>query len=91
MPTPSCPNPLCENHGVSLGTKRAYQSFGMNRGGSKRYRCRKCLAAFSIPTPARYQHDTHHNQAIFKMLVNKVPFARIVSMLGISWEGVASI
>lgn len=86
IPTPSCPNPLCENRGVSLGTKRAYQSFGMNRGGSKRYRCRKCLATFSIPTPARYQHDTHHNQAIFKMLVNKVPFARIVSMLDISWE-----
>jgi len=85
-PTPSCPDPLCENHGVPLGTKRAYQSFGENRGGSKRYRCGKCRVTFSIPTPARYQHETHHNQAIFKMLVNKVPFARIVSMLGISWE-----
>jgi transposase-like protein len=86
MPKPSCPSPLCENHGIPLGAGRAYQSFGKNRGGSKRYRCGKCHATFSIPTPVRYQHDTHHNQEVFKMLVNKVPFARIVSMLGISWE-----
>lgn len=86
MPTPSCRNPLCENHGMPLGTKRAYQSYGKNRGGSKRYRCGRCRATVSIPTPTRYQHDTRHHQAIFKRLVNKVPFARIVSMLDISWE-----
>ncbi|MCX7113710.1 MAG: hypothetical protein NTX45_27255 [Proteobacteria bacterium] len=86
MPKPSCPSPLCENHGMPLGAGRACQSFGKNRGGSKRYRCGKCHATFSIPTPVRYQHDTHHNQEVFKMPVNKVPFARIVSMPGISWE-----
>ena len=71
-PTPSCPNPLCGNHGTPLDAKRAYQSYGKNRGGSKRYRCGKCLATFSIPTPARYQHDTRHSQAVFKMLVNNM-------------------
>lgn len=85
-PTPSCPNLLCENHGIPLGTKQTYWSYGKNRGGSKRYQCGKCHTTFSIPAPARFQRKTHYNQTIFKMLVNKVPFARIVSMLDITWE-----
>jgi hypothetical protein len=34
--------------------------------------------------PTQYQHDTHQNQSIFKMLVNKVPLSRIVAVLEIS-------
>lgn len=81
-----CPNEACENHTVPLGTKKAYRAFGATRGGAQRYQCALCHKTFSIPKPTQYQHDTHHNQMIFKMLVNKVPLNRIVAMLGIHWE-----
>ena len=81
-----CSNKDCENHTVPLGTEKAYRSFGKTRGGASRYQCKKCFKTFSIPLPTQYQHDTHQNKMIFKMLVNKVALARIVNMLEISWE-----
>jgi len=82
----SCSNKSCENQSVPLGAKKAYRSFGKTKAGASRYQCKKCFKTFSIPLPTQYQHDTHHNIMIFKMLVNKVPLARIVNMLEISWE-----
>jgi transposase-like protein len=82
----ACTNEACDNHTVPLGTKKAYRSFGMSKAGAKRYQCAKCHKTFSVPKPTQYQHDTHHNQMIFKMLVNKVPLRRIVAMLDINWE-----
>jgi transposase-like protein len=58
----------------------------MTNGGAPRYQCVKCHKTFSIQKPTQYQHDTHNNQMIFKMLVNKVPLNRIVAMLVISWD-----
>lgn len=82
----ACPNTSCDNHSVQVGTKKAYRSFGTTKGGARRYQCAKCHKTLSVPKPTQYQHDTHHNQMIFKMLVNKVPLNRIVAMLGIHWE-----
>jgi transposase-like protein len=82
----ACPNADCDNHTVALGTKKVYRSFGTTKGGAPRYQCALCHKTFSIPKPTQYQHDTHHNQMIFKMLVNKVPLNRIVAILGIHWE-----
>jgi transposase-like protein len=81
----TCSNSECDNHTVPLGTPKAYRAFGKARSGARRYQCAICHKTFSISTPARYQHDTHQNQTIFKMLVNKVPLSRIVEMLDISW------
>jgi len=83
---PACPNTACDNHAVPLGTRKAYRSFGTTKGGAPRYQCAKCRKTFSVAKSTQYQHDTHHNQMIFKMLVNKVPLNRIVAMLGINWE-----
>ena len=83
---PSCPNEACENHIVPLGTRKAYRSSGTTSGDSKRYQCTKCRKTFSIPKPTQRQRDTHYNKTIFKMLTNRVPLSRIVSMLGISWK-----
>jgi len=82
----ACTNEMCENHTVPLGTKKAYRAFGLSKAGAQRYQCAKCRKTFSVPKPTQYQHDTHHNKMIFKMLVNKVPLRRIVAMLDINWE-----
>jgi transposase-like protein len=84
-PPLTCPNQACGNHGIPLGTPKAYRSFGKSKSGAARHQCAKCRKTFSLPTPTQYQHETHHNQLIFKMVVNKVALSRIVAMLGISW------
>lgn len=83
-----CSNTYCYNHTVPVGTKKAYRSFGTAKSGAKRYQCSNpdCRKTVSLPVADRGQHDTTHNEAIFKMLVNKVPFNRIVHMLGINWD-----
>lgn len=82
----SCPDSNCVNHTNPVGTKKAYRSFGTTKAGAKRFQCAICSKTFSIAKPTQYQHDTHHNIDIFKMLMNKVPLSRIVNMLDISWE-----
>lgn len=83
-----CPNTYCYNHTIPVGTKKAYRSFGTAKSGAKRYQCSNpdCRRTVSLSVANKGQHDTTHNEAIFKMLVNKVPFNRIVSMLGINWD-----
>lgn len=83
--TVCCSNEDCENHTVPVGTKKAYRSFGKTAQGAKRYRCNKCLKTVSIPLSTQWQHDTHRNVDIFKMLVNKVALSRIVHMTDINW------
>jgi transposase-like protein len=85
-PVPACPNLDCENHAVPLGTKRAYRAFGTTAGGAHRYQCSQCRKTFAVSKPTHHQRDTYPNKSIFKLLINKVPFARIVSMLDISWH-----
>ena len=82
----SCLNDECLNHGVPVGTKKAYRAFGKTASGTQRYRCNACLKTVSKPKASSGQRDTYHNLDIFKMLVNKVPLSRIVDMLGISWS-----
>jgi transposase-like protein len=82
----SCLNEECLNHGVPVGTKKAYRVFGKTASGTQRYRCNACLKTVSKPKASSGQRDTYHNLDIFKMLVNKVPLSRIVDMLGISWS-----
>jgi transposase-like protein len=83
---PACPDSSCANHNIPVGTKKAYRSFGTTKAGAKRFQCSICSKTFSIAKSTQYQHDTHHNIDIFKMLMNKVPLSRIINMLGISWE-----
>jgi len=72
-----CPSNGCENNTVPLGTKKAYRLFGKRRAGAPRYQCKKCFKTFSIPLPTQYQHDTHQNKIIFKMLVIGAPLRTV--------------
>lgn len=80
-----CPKEDCSNHNIPVGTKKAYRSYGTTGAGAKRYRCNTCLTTFSIAKDTQWQHDTHHNIEIFKLLVNKVPLNRIIEITGVSW------
>ena len=82
----SCPHLTCDNHTIPLGTKKAYHSSGETKAGATRYQCQKCYKTFSISRPTQYQHETHNNIMIFKLLVNQVALSRIVAILEISWE-----
>jgi LSD1 subclass zinc finger protein len=82
----SCPDEECDNHTVPYGTKKAYRSFGQAASGAKRIQCAICDTTFTIPKPTQRQRKTHYNIDIFKLLMNKVPLSRIVSIFGISWE-----
>ena len=83
---PSCTTDGCENNFIPVGTKGAYRSYGTAKSGAARYQCSVCCKTFSIPKPSQWQRDTHHNQDIFRLLVNKMPLSRIVTVLGISWS-----
>lgn len=81
-----CKDPSCPNHtiDISSGTKH-YHRFSITEIGSQRFRCKVCRKTFSISKrPAARQKTTHKNKAIFKLLVNRVPFKRICEILDIS-------
>lgn len=80
-----CSNQDCSNHKIPVGTKKAYRSYGATKAGAKRYRCNVCLTTVSIAKDTQWQHDTHKNIEIFKLLVNKVALNRIIEITGVSW------
>lgn len=80
---PSCPEESCENYGIGISTPGAYYSFGKTRSGSQRYRCRKCSKTFSAGGPTLRQKKPEINEMIFKLLMNKMPFNRILETVDI--------
>jgi transposase-like protein len=81
---PSCPTDTCSNHIVGIFTPKAYYSFGKTRSGSQRYRCRECGTTFAVGGATLRQKRPEVNETVFKLLVNKVPFKRIMEVAGIS-------
>jgi transposase-like protein len=79
----SCPNPNCPNHVVPISTPKSYAFFGKTRAGSQRYRCSLCHKVFSVGKPTVRQKKPHKNATVFKLLMNKVPFARICEVAGL--------
>ena len=84
--TTTCPNQACPNHHIDIDrSKSHYQSFGRTKAGSKRYRCKACGRTFiTDSSPTIRQRKPHKNAAIFRLLVNKVPFRRICEVEGIT-------
>jgi len=82
----TCPDQSCTNHHINIENGKAhYHSFGWTNAGSKRYRCKSCGKTFitsSLPTIR--QRKPHKNAAVFRLLVNKVPFRRICEVEGIT-------
>ena len=82
----TCPNQDCPNQHIGINAGRThYQSFGRTKAGSKRCRCKACGKTFVIDSsPTIRQRKPHKNAAIFRLLVNKVPFRRICEIEGIT-------
>lgn len=81
---PSCPIVSCPNHHVTIPAPKAYYSFGKTRSGSQRYRCRLCGTTFAVGGATLRQKKPEVNETVFKLLVNKMPFNRIMEVAGIT-------
>lgn len=86
IPLPTCPNQDCLNHNIDIRKgKTLYQSFGQTKAGSKRHRCKACGKTFITASSPTVRHrKPHKNAAIFRLIVNKVPFRRICEIEGIT-------
>jgi len=78
--------PTCPNHHIDREKgKTLYHSFGRTKAGSIRYRCKVCGRTFVTASSPTIRHrKPHKNAAIFRLLVNKVPFRRICEVEGIT-------
>lgn len=85
-PEPSCPDESCANHGVPVG--KGYQSIGLTKSGSRRYRCNLCKKTFSVGKSTTGHKQPHKNRLIFSLLMNKSPFRRICEVADIGPESV---
>lgn len=82
---PSCPTESCQNHSVGILIPKAYYySFGKTKSGSQRYRCRECGTTFAVGGVTLRQKKPAVNETVFKLLVNKMPFNRIMEVADIS-------
>jgi transposase-like protein len=77
--------PTCPNHPIDIEKgKTHYHSFGRTKAGSIRYRCKACGRTFITASSPTIRHrKPYKNAAIFRLLVNKVPFCRICEVEGI--------
>lgn len=82
-PEPACPDDSCRNHTIPVGSKGDYQSFGMTKSGSRRYRCNACNKTFSVGKSTTGHKQPHKNRLIFSLLMNKSPFRRICEVADI--------
>lgn len=82
----SCPRSECPNHGIPVSTGNgAYASFGKTKSGSRRFRCNQCYKTFSLKsTSTTRQKLPHKNRLVFELLMNRVPFRRILQIADIS-------
>jgi transposase-like protein len=81
---PTCPNEQCGNHIVDIANPKTYSFFGKTKSGSQRYRCRRCRTTFAVGSATLRQKRPEVNETVFKLLINKMPFKRIMEVAGIS-------
>lgn len=86
VPEPSCPDESCPNHTIPVG--KGYQSIGLTKSGSHRYRCNLCKKTFSVGKSTTGHKQPHKNRLIFSLLMNKSPFRRICEVADIGPESV---
>lgn len=83
-PEASCPDEACPNHLVPVNKgSEFYQSFGLTKSGSPRYRCKTCRKTFSVGKSTTGHKQPHKNRMIFSLLMNKSPFRRICEVADI--------
>jgi len=79
--SPSCPDTTCANHTVPVG--KGYQSIGLSKSGSHRYRCNVCKKTFSVGKSTTGHKAPHKNRMVFALLMNKSPMRRICEVADI--------
>lgn len=84
-PEPTCPNPACEMHSVSLSKgDNNYSAFGKTAAGTPRWRCNCCRKTFTVGGSATSkQKITHKNRDVLMLLMNKMPINRIAEVTGL--------
>lgn len=86
-PEAACPDESCPNHAVPISHGDTYQSFGLTRSGSRRFRCKSCRKTFAVGKSTTGHKQPHKNRLIFSLLMNKSPLRRICEVADIGPEG----
>jgi transposase-like protein len=82
----SCPDEACTNHAVPVSRGVSYQSFGLTKSGSQRYRCKVCRKTFAVGKSTTGHKQPHKNRLVFSLLMNKSPLRRICEVADIGPE-----
>lgn len=84
-PEPSCPNPSCVMHGVTLSQGGSdYAAFGETAAGTPRWRCNVCRKTFTVGGKSTRKHKApHKNRDVLMLLMNKMPLSRIEEVTGL--------
>jgi hypothetical protein len=83
-PAPSCPDASCSNHSAPVSRGHdSYQSFGLTKSGSQRYRCKACGKTFAVGNSTTGHKLPHKNRTVFSLLMNKSPMRRICEVADI--------
>jgi transposase-like protein len=82
----SCPDESCPNHAVPVSRGWAYQSFGLTKSGSQRYRCKTCRKTFAVGKSTTRHKQPHKNRLVFSLLMNKSPLRRICEVADLGPE-----
>ncbi len=79
---PSCARPACENQGKGIHSNpHLHVKNGKTAAGSPRYLCRACRSTVTLSKKTVRQKDTHKNQYLFRLLMNKMPINRILEVM----------
>lgn len=83
----ACPNNACPNKSTSLYVNQSlYRKFGQTSKEKQRYQCKNCHRTFSITPKASRQTLAYKNINIFMLLMNHVPFRRILEIEDIKFQ-----
>ena len=84
-PRDRCPSAGCANHSASAALHPdRYRKFGQTASGSQRWKCKSCLATFSVGSRIRRQKRSNANRDILWMITNGTPISKICDFTGLS-------
>lgn len=83
----ACQNKNCENKYFGIDNYPSlYRKFGTTGNNRQRYQCKKCKKTISLTPKASRQQYAYKNRNIFKLLMNYVPFRRILEIADINFK-----
>ena len=83
----ACQNIACDNKLLDIKTNPSlYRKFGSTNNSKQRYQCKNCKKTFSLTPKASRQIYSYKNKMIFKLLMNYVPFRRILEIADINFK-----